>query len=163
MNNLNLEEWNYTDTKTINCPFTAVTGEAIYTACAENYRAASFKVTNTSSSTAAAKFNVQYKIVNASGTVTDWTNSSIVGSVIAPGVSLVTTNNLQILEGQKIEWRYESVKTTETFTGVWTEDTTSAYVNCVIDVTVTNIMGSCDSGSQLSTRSLQNNESLNTI
>ena len=62
LNNLNLEEWNYTDTKTINCPFTAVTGEAIYTACAENYRAASFKVTNTSSSTAAAKFNVQYKI-----------------------------------------------------------------------------------------------------
>ena len=163
LNNLNLEEWNYTDTKTINCPFTAVTGEAIYTACAENYRAASFKVTNTSSSTAAAKFNVQYKIVNASGTVTDWTNSSIVGSVIAPGVSLVTTNNLQILEGQKIEWRYESVKTTEAFTGVWTEDTTSAYVNCVIDVTVTNIMGSCDSGSQLSTLSLKNNESLNTI
>jgi hypothetical protein len=163
LNNLNLEEWNYTDTKTINCPFTAVTGEAIYTACAENYRAASFKVTNTSSSTAAAKFNVQYKIVNASGTVTDWTNSSIVGSVIAPGVSLVTTNNLQILEGQKIEWRYESVKTTEAFTGVWTEDTTSAYVNCVIDVTVVNIMGSCDSGSQLSTISLQNNESLNTI
>jgi hypothetical protein len=163
LNNLNLEEWNYTDTKTINCPFTVVTGEAIYTACAENYRAASFKVTNTSSSTAAAKFNVQYKIVNASGTVTDWTNSSIVGSVIAPGVSLVTTNNLQILEGQKIEWRYESVKTTEAFTGVWTEDTTSAYVNCVIDVTVVNIMGSCDSGSQLSTISLQNNESLNTI
>jgi len=163
LNNLNLEEWNYTDTKTINCPFTAVTGEAIYTACAENYRAASFKVTNTSSSTSAAKFNVQYKIVNASGTVTDWTNSSIVGSVIAPGVSLVTTNNLQILEGQKIEWRYESVKTTEAFTGVWTEDTTSAYVNCVIDVTVVNIMGSCDSGSQLSTISLQNNESLNTI
>ena len=163
LNNLNLEEWNYTDTKTINCPFTEVTGEAIYTACAENYRAASFKVTNTSSSTAAAKFNVQYKIVNASGTVTDWTNSSIVGSVIAPGVSLVTTNNLQILEGQKIEWRYESVKTTEAFTGVWTEDTTSAYVNCVIDVTVVNIMGSCDSGSQLSTISLQNNESLNTI
>ena len=82
--------------------------------------------------------------MNASGTVTDWTNSSIVGSVIAPGVSLVTTNNLQILEGQKIEWRYESVKTTEAFTGVWTEDTTSAYVNCVIDVTVVNIMGSCD-------------------
>jgi hypothetical protein len=163
LNNLNLEEWNYTDTKTINCPFTEVTGEAIYTACAENYRAASFKVTNTSSSTAAAKFNVQYKIVNASGIVTDWTNSSIVGSVIAPGVSLVTTNNLQILEGQKIEWRYESVKTTEAFTGVWTEDTTSAYVNCVIDVTVVNIMGSCDSGSQLSTISLQNNESLNTI
>jgi len=163
LNNLNLEEWNYTDTKTINCPFTEVTGEAIYTACAENYRAASFKVTNTSSSTAAAKFNVQYKIVNASGTVTDWTNSSILGSVIAPGVSLVTTNNLQILEGQKIEWRYESVKTTEAFTGVWTEDTTSAYVNCVIDVTVVNIMGSCDSGSQLSTISLQNNESLNTI
>jgi hypothetical protein len=163
LNNLNLEEWNYTDTKTINCPFTAVTGEAIYTSCAENYRSASFKVTNTSSSTAAAKFNVQYKIANASGTVTDWTNSSIVGSVIAPGVSLVTTNNLQILEGQKIEWRYESVKTTEAFTGSWTEDTTSAYVNCVIDVTVVNIMGSCDSGSQLSTISLQNNESLNTI
>ena len=163
LNNLNLEEWNYTDTKTINCPFTLVTGEAIYTSCAENYRAASFKVTNTSSSTSAAKFNVQYKILNSSTTVTEWTNSSIVGAVIAPGVSLVTTNTIQVQEGQKIEWRYESVKTAEAFTGVWTNDTTSDFVNCVIDVAVVNIMGSCDSGSKLSTLSLQNNESLNTI
>ena len=163
LNNLNLEEWNYTDTKTINCPFTAVTGEAIYTSCAENYRAASFKVTNTSSSTSAAKFNVQYKIVNSSTTVTNWTNSSIVNAVIAPGVSLVTTNTIQVQEGQKIEWRYESVNTADAFTGVWTNDTTSDFVNCVIDVAVVNIMGSCDSGSKLSTLSLQNNESLNTI
>jgi LPXTG-motif cell wall-anchored protein len=163
LNNLAAESWNYTDTKTVNCPFTAVTGQAIYTSCAENYRAASFKVTNTSASTAAAKFNVQYKILNSSGTVTDWTNSSIINSVIAPGVSLITTNNLQILEGQKIEWRYESVKTTEAFTGVWIEDKTSEYVNCVIDVTVVNTMGSCDSGTQLATLSLQNNESLNTV
>jgi len=163
LNNLAAETWNYTDTKSVNCPFTAVTGQAIYTSCAENYRAASFKVTNTSASTAAAKFNVQYKIVNVSGTVTDWTNSSIINSVIAPGVSLITTNNLKILEGQKIEWRFESVKTTEAFTGEWTENKTSEYVNCVIDVTVVNTMGSCDSGSQLATLSLQNNESLNTV
>ena len=62
LGNLSSQEWNYTDTKTINCPFTAVLGEAIYSSCGTNYRAASFKVTNTSSSTSAAQFRVQYKI-----------------------------------------------------------------------------------------------------
>ena len=163
LGNLSSQEWNYTDTKTINCPFTAVLGEAIYSSCGTNYRAASFKVTNTSSSTSAAQFRVQYKIVTSSTTVTDWTNSSIIDSVVAPGASLVTTNNLQITEGQKIIWRYESVNSSEDFLNNWTEDDTSGYVNCVINVTVTNAMSSCDAGSQTATLNLTNDESDNTV
>ena len=163
LGNLSSQEWNYTDTKTINCPFTAVLGEAIYSSCGTNYRAASFKVTNTSSSTSAAQFRVQYKIVTSSTTVTDWTNSSIIDAVVAPGASLVTTNNLQITEGQKIIWRYESVNTSEDFLNNWTEDDTSGYVNCVINVTVTNAMSSCDAGSQTATLNLTNDESDNTV
>ena len=164
LSSLDSGDWSYTDTKVINCPFNAVTGEASYTACAADYRASSYKVTNTSSSTSAAKFNVQYQILDGSGTaVVPWKNSSIVNATIAPGVSLYTTDNIKVYEGQKIEWKYEAVDTSASFTGVWIEDTTLDYVNCVIDVTVTNAMGACDSGSQKATLSLKNNESLNTI
>ena len=97
--------------------------------------------------------------MTSSTTVTDWTNSSIIDSVVAPGVSLVTTNNLQITEGQKIIWRYESVNSSEDFLNNWTEDDTSGYVNCVINVTVTNAMSSCDAGSQTATLNLTNDES----
>ena len=144
LSNLNAQEWNYTDTKTINCPYSLVTVEAQYSSCGSNFRAATFKVTNTGASTSAAKFRVQYKIVTPTTTVTDWTNSSLIDTVVAPGASQVTSNNLQITEGQKIIWRYESVNTSADFLNNWTEDDTSGYVNCVINVTVTNSMGSCD-------------------
>ncbi len=164
LSSLDSGDWSYTDTKVIDCPFNAVTGEASYTACAADYRASSYKVTNTSSSTSAAKFNVQYQILDGSGTaIVPWKNSSIVNATIAPGVSLYTTDNIKVYEGQKIEWKYEAVDTSASFTGTWTEDTTLDYVNCVIDVTVTSALGACDSGSQKSTLSLKNNESLNTI
>ena len=74
-----------------------------------------------------------------------------------------TSNTIQVQEGQKIIWRYESVDSSEDFTGVWIEDTSSEYVNCVIDVAVTFTMDACDAGSQLSTLSVENKESLNTV
>ena len=163
LDDLSTKEWVNVEEKTINCPFTLVTGVASYSACTDNYKLARFTVTNTSSSTAAAKFNVEYKILNASSTVIDWTASSVMNSTIAPGVTLQTSNTIQVQEGQKIIWRYESVDSSEDFTGVWIEDTSSEYVNCVIDVAVTFTMDACDAGSQLSTLSVENKESLNTV
>ena len=97
LSSLDSGDWSYTDTKVIDCPFNAVTGEASYTACAADYRASSYKVTNTSSSTSAAKFNVQYQILDGSGTaIVPWKNSSIVNATIAPGVSLYTTDNIKV-------------------------------------------------------------------
>ena len=163
LNDLSTKEWVTVEEKTINCPFTAVTAVASYSACTNNYKLASFAVTNTSSSTAAAKFNVEYKIVDSSTTVVDWTASSVINTTIAPGVTIQTSNTIQVQEGQKIIWRYESVQSSEDFTGVWTENTSSEYVNCVIDVAVTFVMDACNAGSQLSTLTLENNESLNTV
>jgi hypothetical protein len=163
LNDLSTKEWVTVEEKTINCPFTAVTGVASYSACTNNYKLATFTVTNTSSSTTAAKFNVEYKIVDSSTTIVDWTGSSVMNTTLAPGVSILTSNTIQVQEGQKIIWRYESVESSEDFTGVWTENTSSEYVNCVIDVAVTFAMDACNAGSQLSTLTLENNESLNTV
>ena len=112
-------------------------------------------MSNSSSANVAAYFRVQYSIDGG-----DFVTSTLNNQVAIDSSSTVSA---AVPHGSTIQWQYEISNTSNTFTGTYTQESTSSAVDCpVIDTTGASSFGSCAAGSKTSTFTMSNSSSANT-
>ena len=141
---------------TVDCPVIDTTGSSSFGSCAAGSKTSTFTMSNSSSANTTAYFRVQYSI-NGGDFQNAVTNQSV-------GINASETTSVSVPHGSTIQWQYEISNTSNTFTGTYTQESTSSAVDCpVVDVTVSDALGSCSAGAAVSTLTLSNSSSSKTI
>ena len=143
-----------TTSSNLDCPVIDTTGASSFGSCAAGSKTSTFTMSNSSSANTAAFFRVQYSI-NGGSFQNAVTNQSV-------GINSSETTSVSVPHGSTIQWQYEISNTSNTFTGTYTQESTSSAVDCpTIDISASQSLGSCSAGSSTSTLTLSNSNSAN--
>jgi hypothetical protein len=143
-----------TASSNLDCPVIDTTGASSFGSCAAGSKTSTFTMSNSSSANTAAFFRVQYSI-NGGSFQNAVTNQSV-------GINSSETTSVSVPHGSTIQWQYEISNTSNTFTGTYTQESTSSAVDCpTIDISASQSLGSCSAGSSTSTLTLSNSNSAN--
>src|SRR6056300_187840 len=138
----------------VDCPVIDTTGASSFGSCAAGSKTSTFTMSNSSSANTTAYFRVQYSI-NGGSFENAVTNQSV-------GINSSETTSVSVPHGSTIQWQYEISNSSNTFTGTYTQESTSSAVDCpTIDISTSQSLGSCSAGSSTSTLTLSNSNSAN--
>ena len=114
--------------RTVDCPVIDTTGASSCGSCAAGSIPSTFTMSNSSSANTTAYFRVQYSI-NGGDFQNAVTNQSV-------GINASETTSVSVPHGSTIQWQYEISNTSNTFTGTYTQESTSSAVDCPVYVVV---------------------------
>ena len=145
----------------VDCPVTDITASDSMGSCANGAKVSTFEIQNGSGANTTAYVHVQYKI--NSGSWTTQTSHSDGGNIdLASGASAVQITQT-VAHGETIQWRYEVSTTDNTYTGSYQLLLAQSAVDCPFtDVSVSKTLGTCSSGTGLSTFTMTNSSSATT-
>ena len=145
----------------VDCPVTDITASDSMGTCTNGSKVSTFTIENGSGANTTAYVHVQYKI--DSGSWTTQTSHSDGGNIdLASGASAVQITQT-VAHGETIQWRYEVSTTDNTYTGSYQLLLAQSAVDCPFtDVSVSKTLGTCSSGTGLSTFTMTNSSSATT-